>query len=159
MIRGGNAVKTSFIQQLMDFMKSSSNLDHLLPVGIMILRVCVGIGVLLGHGLPKLQEMLGGNTDLALAIEQRLGFPYPNFFAWLVVVIQVFVSLLLILGLWTRPSAILIGFTIAYGVLNFHWVDGYYRMEAGLLYSLVFVIIAISGPGRVSIDRLIRGKQ
>jgi len=106
--------------------------------------------------LPKLQEMIGGDPGLPLSIEQRLGFPFPYFFAWLVVVIQVLVSLLLILGLWTRPSAILIGFTIAYGVLNYHWVDGYYKMEVGLLYSVVFAIIAISGPGRMSIDRLIR---
>ena len=148
-------MKTSLSQQMLDFIQSSPNLDRLLPIGTMILRVCVGIGVLVGHGLPKLHEMLAGIPDLPLAIE-RLGFPFPYFVTWLVVFIQVCVSLLLILGLWTRLSAILIGFTIAYGVLNFHWDDGFIRMEAGLLYSLVFAIIAISGPGWLSIDRFIR---
>jgi len=155
MNRGDEAVKNAWFQRMIDFMQSSPNLDRFLPTGVLIIRVCVGTGVLFGHGLPKLQEMLAGVPDLPLAIG-RLGFPFPYFFTWLVVFIQVFGSLLVILGLWTRPSAILVGFTIAYGVLNFHWVDGYVRMEAGLLYSVVFAIIAITGPGRASLDRLLR---
>lgn len=148
-------MKNALMQPIIDFMQSSPNLDRLWPIGILILRVYVGIAVIVGHGLHKLQDMSGGNPEFPDAFI-RLGFPFPDLFAWLVTFIQIFVSLLIIFGLWTRPSAILVGFTIAYGVLGIHWFDGYGRMELGITYSVIFAMIAITGPGKVSIDRLIR---
>lgn len=147
-----------YTQHIINFIWSATDLDRLWIIGIFILRVFAGGTIMIAHGIPKLQEMLGGNPGLVQAVG-GLGFPFPTLFAWLIVFFQVGSGLCVILGFWTRLSAIAVGFTIAYGVFSFHLVDGFYRMEAGILYSVVFLAIAVTGPGKISIDRLIRREK
>lgn len=116
-----------------------------------MLRIYVGAAVLTAHGWPKLQEMLGGGGHFPGLVES-LGLPFPTLFAWLAALSQVVGSLLVIFGLWTRPAALAVGFTIAYGVLSVHWGDGFQGMELGLTYSVLLAAIAVSGPGRISLD-------
>lgn len=130
--------------------------DRLWSLGCLILRLYVGVAVLLGHGWPKVAEMLGGHGHFPELVES-LGLPFPMLFSWLAALSQVVGSLLLILGLWTRAAALAVGFTIAYGVLSVHWTEGFGGMELGITYSVVLVAIAISGPGRMSLDRVMSG--
>lgn len=151
-------MKSVSFRRLIDFVWSSPDLDRLWAIGILILRIYVGAAVLIAHGWPKLQEMLGGHGHFPELIES-LGLPFPGLFAWLAIVSQVGGSLLVILGLWTRPAALAVGFTIAFGVLSVHWGDGFKGMELGLVYSVVLAVIAVSGPGWMSFDRAMRGKK
>ncbi len=145
-------MKNTSPRRLIAFVRSSPDLDHFWPIGVLLLRIYVGAAVLIAHGWPKLQEMLSGQGHF-LELVKSFGLPLPTVFAWLAVVSQVGGSLLLILGLWTRPSALAVGFTIAFGVLSVHWSDGFKGMELGLTYSVVLAVIAVSGPGRISLDR------
>jgi putative oxidoreductase len=142
-------------QRLINFLRSAPNLDRLQCTGQLILRVYIGTAVLIAHGWPKLQGMLSGHSRFPMLVG-RLGFPFPDLFAWMVVAAQIGASLLVILGLWTRTMAICVGFTIAFGVLNVHWHEGFKGMELGLIYALVFAVIVVSGPGRLSLDRMIQ---
>ncbi len=142
-------------RRLIDFVRSSPDLDRHWQIGMLILRIYVGVAVLIAHGWPKLQEMLSGQGHFPELVES-LGLPFPTLFAWLAVVSQVGGSLLVILGLWARPAALAVGFTIAFGVLSVHWSDGFKGMELGITYSVVLAVIAVSGPGWMSFDRTSR---
>ena len=47
-------------------------------VGLAILRVFVGLSMALGHGLGKIPP-----SERFVAIIENLGFPLPEFFAWM----------------------------------------------------------------------------
>jgi len=139
-------------------MCASPDFNRQWSLGILILRIYIGAAVLIAHGLPKLQEMLGENPFFPVAVAE-LGFPFPTLFAWLVVIIQVGLSLFLILGVLSRFSAFFNGFVIAFGVLSVHWVDGFERMEAGLLYAVALAVIVITGSGSMSVERVMRNRK
>ena len=142
----------------LDFVWSASDLDRLWPIGLVMLRFYFGAAVLIAHGWPKLQEMVAGQGPF-LELVKSLGFPAPVFFAWFAVAGQVVGSLLVVFGLWTRPAALVAASTIAFGVLAVHWSAGFKSMEVGLAYSVVLLAIAVTGPGRLSLDRAIRSRE
>jgi putative oxidoreductase len=148
-------MKNIGFRRLLNVLWSAPNLDRFQSAGQLILRTYIGTAVLIAHGWPKLQGMLSGHSHFPLLVG-KLGFPFPEFFSWLVVAAQIGASLLVILGLWTRIMAICVGFTIAFGVLNVHWHEGFEGMELGLIYALVFVVITVSGPGKLSLDRMMQ---
>ena len=114
--------------------------------GILVLRLSVGI-LMLTHGMPKLLNFadrmhrfadpygLGSSVSLSLAV-----------FA------EVFCSVFLILGLFTRAALvplIIIMITIVFIV---HMNDPFAKQELGLLYLLPYITIFFTGPGKYSLD-------
>ena len=55
-----------------------------------------------------------------------------------------------ILGLFTRPAAFLLLFTMFVASVN-HIVDGKFP-ELALMYFFVMLVLSISGPGKISLD-------
>ncbi len=84
---------------------------------------------------------------------------------WFGGVIELVGGILIALGLFTRPAAVLASGTMAVAYLQFHWKgalgaklfpianDG----ELAVIYCFVFLAIAAHGAGMISIDRL-RGR-
>ncbi len=116
-------------------------------VAILILRV--GVGLLMAIiGFDKLGKLLSG--DLSFADPLGLG---EGLSLYLTVFAEFVCSLLLVVGLFTRPALIFLMFTMVVAVFIVHAGHGLEKQEHGLLYLIPFITIFITGPGRISLDQ------
>ena len=132
---------------LQGFFSTKNVSGSLASFGLLVLRVAV-CAMMLTHGLAKMSNFsemsqtfdpigMGGALSLSLVI-----------FA------EVFCSIAVILGLFTRLAAIPLIIAMCVAV-SFHAGQGFAKMELALLYLTVFTAILITGPGGYSVDRLI----
>jgi putative oxidoreductase len=70
---------------------------------------------------------------------------------------------LLLLGLFARPAALLLSGEMAVAYFMAHAPQGFYPIanggEAAILYCFVFLLLAVAGPGPLSIDNLVRERR
>lgn len=85
-----------------------------------------------------------------------IGFPFPVFFAWVACFTEFAFGLLLILGFMTRLSGIMLAFTIGVAAFGFHGVLPLIGMHISQHFLWLFILFATLGPGRYSIDYLIK---
>jgi putative oxidoreductase len=123
-----------------------------LSFALLILRLTVGI-LMLTHGFPKLVNFgqmshgffnlfnIGSNVSLALDI-----------FA------EVFCSILLIIGLASRPALIPLILAMAVAVFMVHAGQALSVKELAIHYLASYIVLLIAGPGKYSVDYLIGGK-
>ena len=110
----------------------------------------IGAGLLyLQHGLQKLLGLFGGmgpNGETAPLISQM----------GLAGVLETFGALLIVLGLLTRPVALLLALEMMVAYFQAHFPRGGFPLENGgelaLLYMLVWVFLAGNGAGPFSLD-------
>ncbi|MCG2460782.1 DoxX family protein [Flavobacteriaceae bacterium F89] len=116
-------------------------------VALAILRVVPSL-MLLTHGIPKLQKILGGNLEFADPI--GIGAA-PSLF--LAVIGEVICPVLVILGIRTRWATI--PTIIMMAVISFvhHANDTFKSKELALLFLTFFVLIYLLGPGKYSFDK------
>ncbi len=73
-------------------------------------------------------------------------------------VIETFGSLLLVLGLFTRPAAFIMSGTMAVAYFMAHASQSFFpianRGEGAILYCFIFLFLAAAGPGAWAIDNL-----
>ena len=141
----------------------SGTRDITASIGILVLRITFGLMMLVGHGMPKLQNFQ--------AILDK-GFYTPDFFPfnWMstavslgaAVATEVGASALLVMGLCSRLAAFGLGFTMvvaAFAVLGeAPWFLGpgvSSAKEPALLYLVMMIGLIISGPGRYSLDAML----
>ncbi|MFZ5432623.1 MAG: DoxX family protein [Calditrichota bacterium] len=132
--------------------------DKLADFALLWLRVTAGLGLMI-HGWLKLSQGVAVWADKAVV---PLGFPVPMVFAWLAVATEVIGGFFLILGLWTRFSALMA--TILLCVAAFgrgaglpYISPGNPSKELALAYLVVVVSLLMTGPGRFSVDSGKRG--
>lgn len=133
----------------------------LADVGLLIARVGAGLLIALGHGRFKLPP-----SDQFISGVESAGFPAPAFFAWLATFAEFGGGLLLALGLLTRPAAFLIACTMLVAALRVHANDPLFAQvakggpskEMALLFLMPALLFLLAGPGRYSIDAMIRGR-
>lgn len=91
-----------------------------------------------------------------------VGLPIPTIAAVVVVILEFFVGLAILFGFFTRPLALLLAvYTLATGFIGHHyWTMTGSEHIANMInfYKNVsimggFVLLALTGPGRYSIDR------
>jgi putative oxidoreductase len=123
-------------------------LASLAPAGHALLRI--GSGVLfMEHGLQKLFGMFGGMgaPGASVPIASQMG---------LAGIIECFGGLLLALGLFTRPVALVMALEMLVAYFQAHFPKGGWPLENGgelpLLYMLVFLFFAANGAGPASLD-------
>jgi putative oxidoreductase len=120
---------------------------------LLLLRISVGL-FMLSHGLGKFSKLFG---DEPIKFPDPIGVGVTASLA-LTVFAEVFCSLFLIFGIATRLAAIPLLITMLVAVLIVHINDGFGKQELPLLYSMVYISIAIAGAGKFSIDSLIYKK-
>jgi len=118
---------------------------------LLLLRLGIG-ALMLTHGLPKLTRLLAGG---------EISFPDPlgiGATASLVsaTLTEVLGSILIMLGLGTRLASLSLAFTMAVAAFIVHANDPFARQELALIYLLAYIVLAIMGSGKFSIDRFIR---
>ncbi|MDX1955282.1 MAG: DoxX family protein [Chitinophagaceae bacterium] len=123
-----------------------------LSFNIMMFLLRAGFGTLLflQHGLPKLMDFAER--------KDRFFDPFgvgPTASLILVIFAEVFCSLFLVLGLFTRLSAFVLVVLFLVIVFMAHRNSPLSKMEDALLFLFVFAGILLCGPGKWSIDNLI----
>lgn len=116
-----------------------------------ILRIGTGL-LFIQHGVQKLFGLLGG-VDGAGATP-----PLFSMFG-LAGVLEFFGGLLIVLGLFTRPVAIVLTLEMVAAYVIAHMPQGGFPIQNGgelaLLYALIFLFLAAAGAGPASLDRRI----
>lgn len=119
-------------------------------LGIFIFRVVFGFILLYGHGFGKLSVIFSGEEIQfmdPIGIGAELSF-YLAAFA------EGICSILLILGLFTRPAAAIL--TVNFIVIIFHhFGESFGILESRLFYLLSYAALVITGAGRFSLDYFI----
>jgi putative oxidoreductase len=111
------------------------------------------------------QDGQGKLNNLAKVSEYfaTLGIPLPTLNAWITGIIEIFASLLLIIGLATRPAALLVFgvMTVAYltgdrdAVLQVFSDPDQFVKAAPFPYFVMALVLFFAGPGWISVDKLL----
>ncbi len=123
-------------------------------LGILIFRIVFGFVLLYGHGFGKLSTIFSGDEIRfmdPIGIGATLSF-YLAAFA------EGVCALLLIIGFFTRPAAVIL--TLNFLVIFLHHIgDGFNVLEPRIFYLLSYLALSITGAGAFSLDRLFFGRK
>jgi putative oxidoreductase len=116
-------------------------------LGLLLLRLGAGAFMAFSHGLPKL---------LAFS-EKAAHFPDPLHIGSVPSFVlasgaEFFGSLLLVVGLFTRPAALSLVITMLVAGLIQHAPDPWAKKELPLLFGTAFATLALAGAGGFSLD-------
>jgi putative oxidoreductase len=134
-------------------------LNSLQPVGLLLLRVALGI-IFLAHGYPKLAHLRGEAQMQGFFVEHGL----PGYFVYVAGVIETFGGGLLILGLFTRGAALLLAIEMSVAIWKVHSAHGYFAVneyQFPLTLATSCFALATIGAGMISLDQALfegRGK-
>jgi len=121
-----------------------------LSISLFFLRMVVGV-FMLTHGLGKFLMLIGDSPNqFADPIEMGVTASLS-----LTVFAEFMCSVFLIFGVATRFSAIPLHVTMLVAAFIVHGNDGFGKQELPLLYAAIYVVIAIAGGGKYSIDNWI----
>jgi putative oxidoreductase len=120
-----------------------------------LIRASVGL-LLVPHGAQKLFGWFGGYGLEATGnfFASKLGL--PSSLALIVGLIEFFGGILLALGLFTRPIALLVVGLMAGAAFRIHWAAGFFWNKGGFEYPLMWGLLALAlvirGGGAYSLD-------
>ena len=105
------------------------------------------------HGAASLFGIFGGNRGSGEAV------PFGVWPGWWAALIQLIGGALVILGLGTRPAALICSGSMAYAYFVVHQPLALLPLnnggEAAALFCWSFFMVAVLGPGRFSLDRVL----
>lgn len=119
-------------------------------IGLLVFRIGLG-GMMLAHGYPKLLMLFNGGASGwvdPIGIGSTLSLS-------LCVFAEFVCSIAVMLGFLTRPAALVLA--INFCVIAFTQREGTSAemTELVLVYLLSFVVLMLTGPGKLSLDRLL----
>ena len=117
-------------------------------LGVLFLRLIVGLSMAFAHGLSKVPP-----PDKFIEGVGAMGFPLPLVFAWSAGLSELLGGLFIALGLWTRLSSLMMGFTMLIAAFVAHAADPFAKKEMALLYLASCLLLIFQGPGRFSLDQ------
>ena len=128
-------------------------LDSLQPLGLLAMRISLGI-IFFTHGYPKL---IRADLEIQHFFVQH-GLPAQ--FVYVAGVLEAFGGLLLVLGLFTRPAALLLAIEMGVAIWKVHSGGGIMAVhlyEFPLALAAACLALATVGPGAVSVDEGLLG--
>jgi putative oxidoreductase len=122
---------------------------------LLVLRLWIGFSMLLNHGVEKLKTF----SDTAPNFPDPLGIGHPASLA-LAVFAEFFASLLLIFGVVTRWSALVLAINMSVAFIGVHKgvLSGQGSGELAFLYLMGYVVLLLAGPGSFSVDKVLFGR-
>lgn len=131
--------------------------------GPLVLRLSIG-AIFFLHGWMKL---VGGQESFVREMLRMVGWSIPDALLWLVTFLELLGGLALLLGLLTRPAAILLAVEMIVAVVLFHARQGFFivaipnvPLAYGFEYHLVLVgglvCLAFAGPGMWSAEEYMK---
>lgn len=129
-------------------------LNALQPLGLAVLRLALAV-IFVFHGYPKLIRADAGMREFFL----QHGF--PSYFVGLAGILECLGGGLLIVGLFTRPAALLLAIEMGIVIWNVKLVHSVmavsdYQLELAL--GAACAALATVGAGALSIDHLLFGE-
>ncbi len=132
----------------------SARLSFWEPFALSVMRVAVGFTFSL-HGLQKTLGWFGGLGGHGATAPLLSRFGAAG-------VLESVGGLLIVLGLFTRPAALVLCGEMAVAYLLQHAPHGRWPIQNGgelaVVYCFVFLFLATAGAGTLSLDRLVRRK-
>jgi putative oxidoreductase len=137
-----------------NYLNSTNSNSVLKDIILLVVRVFIGFAML-SHGFPKLQTLLeGGKIDffsfLGMGSQITLG---------LTVFAEFICSIFLILGLFSRIALGFLIFTMIIAGFVFHAADPFEKKEMALIYLSIYILLAVYGAGKVSVDYMIEKRK
>ncbi len=123
--------------------------ENAVSFSLLLLRLAAG-GLIIPHGFDKLIHF----------VEQAKTFPDPLQVGSvvslsLVIFAEFFCAVLLVGGLMTRLVVIPLLITMAVAVFIIHHGDLLGEAEHAALYLTAYVVLLFTGPGKISLDRML----
>lgn len=121
---------------------------------LLIFRVTISSFMLFGHGLGKFNRLISGN-------EIKFFDPFgigQQFSLALAVFAEFFAAGLIILGLFTRFSSISLIITMFVAGVIYHADDPFGGKEKALMYLVSYILLFITGPGKYSLQSVLKAK-
>jgi putative oxidoreductase len=124
--------------------------DTAFNVGVFVLRVTTGLMMFINHGIGKLTNFNVMQTT----------FPDPLHIGhrWslvLSILAEVFGSLLLVIGLFSRIAALLLVVDLAVALIFVHWEQPVKNFEIVIVFLSAFFFQLLAGPGKYSMDAMV----
>ncbi|VVB56946.1 DoxX [uncultured archaeon] len=124
-------------------------------LGLLALRLALALFIL--HGVQKLTSL-----DATAKFFGSVGIPAPGLMAMVVGCIELFGGIAVLLGLGTRYAGVLLTFvmlgaiatTAVSGVLSAGLPMGLLNMDLEWVYLFAAIAVALTGPGKYSIDKM-----
>ena len=120
-------------------------------LGLTLLRIFTGVALMMAHGMGKMPPPEGLVTRAG-----EIGFPAPPLFAWAAALSEFVGGAFLALGLFTRPAAFFIAFTMATALIGVHRADPFQKQELAFLYFFSSLLFLLMGSADWSLDRYLR---
>lgn len=128
------------------------NRKTLTTTGVTVLRIVVGF-LFAAHGWQKFNEWTIEGTQAAFG---DMGIPLADATAPVVAALELIGGIALILGVLTRPMALLLTINMLGAFVLVHLTEGIFVENNGfelvLLLGAAAVAIALAGPGKASVD-------
>ena len=126
----------------------------LTDIGLLLLRLASGLFMAFAHGWGKLQKFLAGG-EIQFADPIGVGAATSLFLA---ASAEFFAALAIAVGFLTRLSAIPLAFTMFVAGIIVHGDDPFRKKELALVYLVAYVVLLLTGPGRFSVDAILKKK-
>ncbi|MDX1364753.1 DoxX family protein [Arenibacter latericius] len=124
-------------------------------LGLLVLRLFLGLSMFFAHGIGKWGRLFSGEE---IHFRDPLGVGESTSLA-LAVFAEVICSLLLAFGLLTRWALVPLITTMVVAAFIVHASDGFGGMEKALLFGASYIALFLTGPGKYSIDSLLRNRK
>jgi putative oxidoreductase len=126
------------------------NYHNSISISLLFLRIIVGI-FMLTHGFGKFLLLI---SDGPIKFADPIGMGVTVSLV-LAVFAEFICSIFLIFGFASRFSAIPLLITMLVAALIVHATDPFIRKELPLLYASIYLVIALAGAGKYSVDNWI----
>lgn len=140
-------MSTSLIKKTLESNATWSTLALRLPIGL----------TFMAHGAQKLFGMFGGyGLEGTGQWMDSIGLGPGYLMALLAGSAEFFGGLAILIGLLTRPAALLLAFTMVVAIFSVHFENGLFMSNNGYEFGLALlaasVALAISGAGNLALD-------
>ena len=130
-------------------------LDRLRPFTLLVLRLMLAL-LFIYHGYPKIEHGISGAEQYMMSVG------LPAYCAYIAVAVEIGGGVLLILGLFTRPAALLLAIEMAVAMWKVDMVHGVKAVpeyQFALALGASALALASFGAGPISMDHAFFGSR